>query len=157
MTDKTKLTSSSKSSETPSNVELSKRSIVDAKKSEKNNMVKKTRKEKREERPFAKILMRLMSEKNISVPKAASVAGVSSSTISDWRGGTTPEDYLAVQKLANYMGVSLSFILTGKEDNSTRSVPAIEEVFELGDELFDGFAQISIKRLIPRNKEKKRD
>ena len=110
------------------------------------------RKRKKEKRPFSKILFRLMSERDMTLKDASEIAGVSISTISDWRNGTTPEDYQAVQKLANHLGVSLSFILTGKEDIVENSIPSVTEVFELGDDLFDGYAQITIKRLIPRKK-----
>ena len=110
------------------------------------------RKNKKEERPFSKILHRLMSEKEMTLKDASEVAGLSISTVSDWRNGAAPENYLAVQRLANHLGVSLSFILTGSEDVVGNQVPSVVEVFEEGDELFDGYAQITIKRLIPRKK-----
>ena len=115
-----------------------------------------TRKKKREERPFGRILTSLMKEKKITVKEAAKIAGVAQSTISDWRAGATPEDYLAVQQLANELGVSLSFILTGQDDVVENTAPSVAEVFEEGDYLFNGYAEIVIKRLIPRNEKKKK-
>jgi len=92
-----------------------------------------------------------MTRKKVSVRKAAVIAGVGSSTVNSWRSGSAPTDYLAVKRLAEHLGVSMAFLLTGEEDAvSLRSPPQIEEVFEDGGELFDGFAQISIRRLIPR-------
>lgn len=104
--------------------------------------------------PFAKILRSLMQEKSITVRKAADLAGVASSTIDDWRGGALPEDYSAVKRLADGLNISFAFLLTGEEDNRRQiELPTMTEVFEDGGVLFDGFAKISIQRLIPRKKE----
>jgi len=116
----------------------------------------KTRKKKREERPFGRLLTSLMKESKMTVKEASKVAGVSQSTISDWRAGATLEDYFSVQKLANELGVSLSFILTGKDDVVENETPSISEVFEEGDYLFNGYAEIVIKRLIPRKNNTKK-
>ena len=105
--------------------------------------------------PFGKILRSLMSERDMTIRQAAAHAGVSASTVDDWRGGALPEDYSAVKRLADALNVSFSFLLTGEEDNQTKKVTAsITEVFDDGGALFDGFAKITIQRLIPRKKEK---
>jgi transcriptional regulator with XRE-family HTH domain len=94
-----------------------------------------------------------MTEKSITVRRAAELAGVSSSTVDDWRAGALPEDYSAVKRLARGLGVSFSFLLTGEDDSrSDSTMPSITEVFEDGGALFDGFAKITIQRLIPRKK-----
>ena len=99
--------------------------------------------------PFSKILRALLKEKKITIAQAAKASGVSPSTISDWKEGASPENYLAVQKLAEFLEVSFSFLLTG--NNETReSPPSITEVFDEGEFLFDGVAQVTIKRLIPK-------
>lgn len=104
--------------------------------------------------PFAKILLSLMAEKKMTIRQAATLAGVAPSTIDDWRAGALPEDYSAVKRLAKGLGVSLSFILTGEDESRERGqLPAITEVFEDGGALFDGYAKITIQRLIPRKKE----
>jgi transcriptional regulator with XRE-family HTH domain len=103
--------------------------------------------------PFSKILRALMTEKSVSVRKAAELAGVGTSTVDNWRGGALPEDYSAVKRLARGLGVSFSFLLTGEEDERANGqTPAISEVFDDGGPLFDGYAKILIQRLIPRRK-----
>lgn len=103
--------------------------------------------------PFSKILRRLMTEKGISVRKAAEIADVGTSTIDNWRGGALPEDYSAVKKLANSLGVSFSYLLTGEDDKKDQfALPTVTEVFDDGGALFDGYAKITIQRLIPREK-----
>jgi transcriptional regulator with XRE-family HTH domain len=101
---------------------------------------------------FAKTLIALMAEKELRVREAARIAGVGASTIVAWRAGSAPTDFLAVKKLANYFNVSLSFLLIGSEESKVDQPPSITEVFEDGGALFDGFAKITIQRLIPRKR-----
>lgn len=102
---------------------------------------------------FAKNLVNLMAEKKMTVRNAASIAGVGASTIVSWRSGAMPEDFRAVKKLAKAFNVSFSFLLTGEDDSKTEGLPSIQEVFDPSDFLFDGFAKITIQRLIPRKKD----
>jgi transcriptional regulator with XRE-family HTH domain len=102
--------------------------------------------------PFAKILSSLLHEKNIGVREAAKLAGVGASTIMSWKSGALPEDYLAVKRLAENLGTTLSFMLTGENDSRPNNPPNVTEVFEDGGSLFDGYAKIQIQRLIPKTK-----
>lgn len=86
----------------------------------------------------------------MTVRQAAKIAGVSSSTIDDWRSGTIPADYLAVRSLANEFGISFEFLLTGEKPITSTQPMSIAEAFQDGGALFDGYAKISIQRLIPR-------
>ena len=103
--------------------------------------------------PFSKILKSLMIERRLTIRAVAKMAGVSPSTINDWQSDSVPKNYLAVKKLAHELNVSFSFLLTGEEDaKSTSHLPSVTEVFEDGGALFDGYAKITIQRLIPRDK-----
>ncbi|MGE0528969.1 MAG: helix-turn-helix domain-containing protein [Bdellovibrionales bacterium] len=105
--------------------------------------------------PFGKILTELMVENKIGVREAARIAGVGASTIVSWRGGALPEDYLAVKNLATAFGTTLGFLLTGEPDSRPEgSMPSVAEVFSDGGMLFDGFAKITIQRLIPKGEKK---
>lgn len=87
----------------------------------------------------------------MTVREAAEIAGVGVSTIDDWRGGALPEDYSAVKLLAGSLGVTFSFLLTGEDDREKQSgLPSVTEVFDDGGALFDGYAKITIQRLLPR-------
>ena len=63
--------------------------------------------------------------------------------------------YLKVDPMSpNWLGVSFSFLLTGENDQKNpNELPSVTEVFADGGALFDGFAKITIQRLIPRKKE----
>jgi len=98
---------------------------------------------------FSKRLNDCLKEKRFTVRKAASVAGVSTSTLQSWRSGSQPTDYKAVKKLAKQLGTTLSYLLTGEEDNDSNvRIPGISDVLVDGGSLFDGYAKITIQRLI---------
>lgn len=107
---------------------------------------------KKENSEFSRILITLMDEKKITVRKAAEMAGVGASTINSWRSGALPENYKAVKRLANALGVSLSFLLTGEDETRSDQHASVSEVFSEDEVLFNGYAKISIQRLIPRSK-----
>lgn len=90
-----------------------------------------------------------MTERGLTVRDAAEIAGVNSSTVHDWKSGTSPHDYEAVSRLAKGLGTNLEFLLTGKHP-SKDAAPSVSQVFQSGGIVFDGFAKITIERLIPR-------
>jgi transcriptional regulator with XRE-family HTH domain len=100
--------------------------------------------------PFGKLLIELMQEKHISVRQAAEAIGVGTSTIASWRSGALPEDFRAVRALSRTLGVSFSYLLTGEDDTRPEGAPAVAEVFSDGGTLFDGYAKITIQRLLPK-------
>lgn len=92
----------------------------------------------------------------MGVREAARNAGVGPSTIVSWRGGALPEDYVAVKRLARALGTTLGYLLTGEEDSRPYgSIPTVTEVFENGGLIFDGFAKITIQRLVPKEQKNK--
>ena len=105
------------------------------------------------ETPFTQILNNLLEERGISVRSAAELAGVGTSTLMSWKAGALPKDYGAVKRLATSLGVTLSFLLTGEDESRPSGMPGVSEVFADGGALFDGYAKITIQRLVPRKKE----
>lgn len=94
-----------------------------------------------------------MDEHGIGVREAAQIAGVPASTIQNWRSGTLPTNFTAVKKLAQAFGTTFSFLLTGEDETRIRTSPlSITEVFDDGGELFEGYAKITIRKLIPKRR-----
>lgn len=100
---------------------------------------------KQEASPFRKILRELMVRRQLSVRQAAKIAGVPASTLSNWRTGATPEDYLALRRLADHLGVTLGYLLTGQPD-----LPLASSVGDEGYEalVFEGYARILVQSKI---------
>ena len=110
------------------------------------------RKKKRSEEslPFGKILKALMDERNLTLRQVSELAGVSVSVVQGWLQGANPNDLQAVSGLAKKLGVSFKSLLLGK-DETINKAGSIAELYEK-QEVFEGLCEISIKRLIPRNK-----
>ena len=110
------------------------------------------RKKKRSEEslPFGKILKALMDERNLTLRQVSELAGVSVSVVQGWLQGANPNDLQAVSGLAKKLGVSFKSLLLG-EDETINKAGSIAELYEK-QEVFEGLCEISIKRLIPRNK-----
>ena len=69
---------------------------------------------------FANRLNKLMNKSSLTVREVAEAIEVSHSTLQNWRSGTIPIDYIAIKKLAKYLGVSFSFVLTGEDDQDLK-------------------------------------
>ena len=96
-------------------------------------------------------LTELMKSRNLSIREASKLSGVAPSVIQSWKSGSSPHEFDRLKTLAEKgLGVSLSFLLTGQQDQGR--IPSIEEVFQEGEILYDGIAKISIQALVPKKK-----
>lgn len=109
------------------------------------------RKAKPRDMTFARILTKLMDERKVGVREFADACGCAPSSITDYRNGVAPTDFKLVSKMASELDVTMAFLLTGKEDPRGKNpTPAVTEVFDDGGPLYDGYARITIQRLVPR-------
>lgn len=108
-------------------------------------------KRKKEQSPFPKILSKILKDRRITLAEAAKGCGVSTSTIADWCNGTSPQDLMAVKRLSRFLNISFSYLLTGEKDDVGISTSNnLSDLFEEGPELYEGYAQIIIKKLVPK-------
>lgn len=85
--------------------------------------------------------------KNVTPYKIWKETGISRSTLSDWKNGKSMPKADKLQKIADYFGVSLEYLMTGREKkfsdesahlvakirNDTRLSEALSKYFELPD------------------------
>lgn len=96
---------------------------------------------------FAKTLKTVLRQKAKTTGDLAKEINVSPKTINDWLTGRTPRDLDAVKRCAEYLGVSVHFLLYGEDDRSN----LIEQVLEK-TELHTGLYEISIRKVSPKSK-----
>ena len=91
------------------------------------------------------IFLKLLEEKGVSAYKVGKATGIAGSTFTDWKTGRSVPKQDKLQKIADYFGVSLDYLMTGKE-------PRMEKY---SDDMADLFIEISrsndvnrIKRLL---------
>ena len=103
---------------------------------------------------FAELLDR-SGKKTIDVARAT---GIPSSTFTDWKKGRSTPKQDKLQKIADYFGVSIEYLMTGKEptiDSSTQGYYIDEETARTAQEiynndkiLFDVYNTVDKERLV---------
>jgi transcriptional regulator with XRE-family HTH domain len=58
---------------------------------------------------------KLLQRDGITAYKVAKATGITNSTFSEWKKGTYTPKVDKLQKIADYFGVPLEYLLTGKE------------------------------------------
>lgn len=61
------------------------------------------------------IFLKLLNEKGVTAYKVGKATGIASSTFTDWKSGRSVPKQEKLQKIADYFGVSLDYLMTGKE------------------------------------------
>lgn len=97
-------------------------------------------------------LRAILREKELTLRKAATIAGVAPSVMDSWSSGASPTDLQAVKRLCDALEISFTWLLTGDHEKNA-SQPALSEWFQ-ETPYFDGLARIRIDRLIPRGTKK---
>lgn len=115
-----------------------------------NNMTRLPRAEKRET-ALARFLVRTRKENTLTIRQAAAIAGVPASVFGSWEKGASPslDSVPGLKRFCDHFKVSLSFALTGERDAASGG-GGIDDHFHKSD-LFSGFAEITIRRLVPKS------
>ncbi len=93
---------------------------------------------------IGKTLKRIMDEERHTLASISKATGVPKSTVSEWLNNRAPNPIQAV-KVANHLGVSLHFLLFGKDD----SQEPIQKI--LKEDFFKGTFEITIKKVKVEN------
>jgi transcriptional regulator with XRE-family HTH domain len=91
------------------------------------------------------IFLKLLEEKGVSAYKVGKATGIAGSTFTDWKTGRSAPKQDKLQKIADYFGVTLDYLMTGEEPGMGK----------YSDDMADLFIEISrsndvnrIKRLL---------
>ncbi|MSS94137.1 helix-turn-helix transcriptional regulator [Eubacterium sp. BL-380-WT-2B] len=63
------------------------------------------------------IFEKLLRERGVTAYKVAKDTGIGTATLSNWKNGKYTPKQDKMQKLADYFGVSIDYLMTGKESN----------------------------------------
>ena len=78
---------------------------------------------------FYNIFLRLCANKNVKPNNVTKALGLSNATATDWKKGSIPRD-VTLQKLADYFGVSVDYLL-GKEQEKKTSAKVLTPAVSL--------------------------
>lgn len=73
------------------------------------------------------IFEKLLKEHNLTAYKVAKDTGLTTATLTNWKKGRYTPKQDKLQKIAEYFGVSLEYLTTGKEPASRDSLTAKDE------------------------------
>lgn len=82
------------------------------------------------------IFEQLLQKYGVSAYKVAKATGVTQSTLSDWKRGRSTPKSENMKKLADYFGVSIDYLMTGKEENEERYYTN-DETAQVAQEIFE--------------------
>lgn len=63
------------------------------------------------------VFEQLLQKYNITPYKVAKEAGVTQTALSNWKSGRSTPTTKTLQKIADYFGVTIDYLMTGKEDS----------------------------------------
>lgn len=90
----------------------------------------------RGEQIMYEIFSKLLQAHGITPYKLSKETGVSQSTLSDWKRGISTPKQDKLQKIADYFGVSLDYLMTG-EEKETDKYYLNDETAEMAQKLFE--------------------
>ena len=79
----------------------------------------------------------LLQKFGVTPYKVSKETGVSQSTLSDWKRGISTPKNDKLQKIADYFGVSVEFLMTGKEKEGGETYYINEETKEIAQKVFE--------------------
>jgi transcriptional regulator with XRE-family HTH domain len=71
------------------------------------------------------IFEQLLSKYGVTAYKVAKETGITTATLSNWKQGKYTPKQDKLQKIADYFGVSLEYLMTGKEDVVKEKAPEL--------------------------------
>lgn len=74
------------------------------------------------------IFEQLIKEKGVTPYRVYKETGVSQSTLSDWKNGKGTPKADSLMKLAEYLGVSIEYLLTGSEQKEKLTIVSDDEL-----------------------------
>ena len=72
------------------------------------------------------IYQKLLDEKGLKNSDVSRATGISNMTLSDWKNGKTKPKTDTMKKIANFFGVSVDYLMTGKESEFTIEMAEID-------------------------------
>lgn len=65
---------------------------------------------------------RILTEKGLKLKDVANATGVAYSSLTDWKAGRSKPKYERMKKIADFLGVSVDYLLTGEEPKGEKTV-----------------------------------
>lgn len=84
-----------------------------------------------------KIYCKLRDAKGVKDADVVKATGITKSTFSDWKNGRSKPKNDKLQKIADYFGVSLNYLMTGEEEEGENKYYLNDETAQIAQEIFE--------------------
>lgn len=81
------------------------------------------------------VFEQLLQKHNVSAYRVAKEAGVTQTALSNWKSGRSTPSTLTLQKIADYFGVTIDFLMTRKDNESKEAQLTPKDEREIGRDL----------------------
>lgn len=83
------------------------------------------------------IFEQLLQKRGLTSYKVAKEAGVTQTALSNWKSGKSTPTTKTLQKIADYFGVTIDYLMTGEEKDSESAYYLNDETARLAQEMFE--------------------
>lgn len=83
------------------------------------------------------VFEQLLQRKGVSAYKVAKEAGVTQTALSNWKNGRNTPSTTTLQKIADYFGVTIDYLMTGEEKESSEKYYFNDETAAMAQQLFE--------------------
>lgn len=83
------------------------------------------------------IFEQLLQKHNVTSYKVSKEAGVTQTALSNWKSGKSTPTTKTLQKIADYFGVTIDYLMTGEEKEESVIYYIDEETAKLAQEMFE--------------------
>ena len=83
------------------------------------------------------VYQKLLDEKGLKNADVARATGISNMTLSDWKRGKSVPKSDKMRKIAEYLNVSVDYLMTGKEKEGGEKYYINDETASIAQEIFD--------------------
>ena len=83
------------------------------------------------------VFEQLLQKRGISAYKVAKEAGVTQTALSNWKTGRNTPSTNTLQKIADYFGVTIDYLMSGEEKDGGEKYYLNEETAEMAQKLFE--------------------
>ena len=88
------------------------------------------------------IFEQLLQQHGVTAYKVSKETGVTQSTLSDWKRGRSTPKTDNMKKIADYFGVSVDYLMTGKEDAPKETTLTPKDERDIAKRLEDTLAEL---------------
>ena len=81
------------------------------------------------------IFERLLRQAGVTAYRVSKETGIGASTFSDWKKGRSTPKQEKLQKIADYFGVSVEYLMTGKNSSPDKAELTAKDEREIGRDL----------------------